>query len=135
MPTRCELIDAILFELLGWTKEDVMKMWNWISAIGVTIEFVGFAILAIEVYRTLNSDILDNLQVVAEKSAADSMVVDDESGLHFDGGQIGKLIEQINVRQVSLRSRKSLIRIGAIISAVGCIGQIVGSFGQAWTAN
>ncbi len=112
-----------------------MKMWNWISAIGVTIEFVGFAILAIEVYRTLNSDILDNLQVVAEKSAADSMVVDDESGLHFDGGQIGKLIEQINARQVSLRSRKSLIRIGAIISAVGCIGQIVGSFGQAWTAN
>ncbi|MCC8966155.1 hypothetical protein H8A95_28485 [Bradyrhizobium sp. Pear76] len=110
-------------------------MWNWISAIGVSVEFAGFVILAIEVYRTLNSDILENLEIVAEKSATDSMIVDDETDLHFGGGQIGKLIEQINARQASLRSRKNLIRIGAIISAVGCIGQIVGSFGQAWTAN
>lgn len=108
-------------------------MWNWIAAVGVTIEFAGFATLAVELVRTLRSDILDSVKITRKRTALDKIVVSDgdNAGIALVGGQLEELIKQINSRQSALRGRMTLIVIGAGISAFGCAMQIVGSFGQA----
>jgi hypothetical protein len=122
---------AMTFGPLG----ELSKMWNWIAAFGVTIEFLGFATLAVEIVRTLKSDILDNVKITRKRTTLNRMVVsdgvEDEAGIALEGGQLEELIKQINSRQSALRERMQLIMIGAGATAIGCAMQVVGSFGQA----
>lgn len=118
----------------NWALTDA----NWIAAFGVLIEFVGFSTLGFELWRTLSSDIFDNIEITQQTGTADRIEVwdgADDGRLDLVGGQLGKLIEQINARQSGFRDRTTLIVIGLAFSAVGCFLQIIGSFGQALAAK
>jgi hypothetical protein len=48
-----------------------------------------------------------------------------------EGGRIGKLLDHIKSREAELRKRMDLIIRGVAVTAIGCLMQMVGSFGQA----
>lgn len=114
-------------------------MWaNWVGAFGVLIEFVGFWTLAYELYQASKSTILETLDLAAEKSDFDRIVLSDAEGepdglghSAVEGGRIGKLLDHIKSREAELRKRMDLIIRGVAVTAIGCLMQMVGSFGQA----
>jgi hypothetical protein len=111
-------------------------MWNWISAFGVLIEFVGFGTLACELWQTTQTSIVEAVDLASETSAFDSLVIYDGSdgepgGAEIIGGAIGKQLDALKRAEANLHERMGLIMRGVVISAVGALLQVIGSFGQA----
>jgi hypothetical protein len=113
-----------------------MHIANWISAAGNAIEIAGFAFLAIELMKTNTSAIVENGEMRSLDVAADCLIgyeSDDgkAGGLRFEGGVLGKLIDNINARQLELTKSKVLINKGLKWTGIGIVVQFVGSLGQA----
>ncbi|OKO69892.1 hypothetical protein [Bradyrhizobium sp. NAS96.2] len=116
-----------------------MQMWNWISAVGVLIEFVGFGMLAWDLWRSARESIEEANAIAAEKSDLGSMIIrdgiGDVAGTSFNSGALGKLIEARKSDAAKWQTRVLLIARGVSISAFGAALQVVGGFGQAWVGS
>lgn len=112
-------------------------MWNWIAAFGVLIELFGFGTLAYELWQTSKAEIIETAELSKLTSAFDRITVFDgpEGHASIEGGVIGRQLEALKAGEIKLRERMILIARGAIISAIGCVLQVVGSFGQALGLN
>jgi len=112
-------------------KEDAM--WNWISAFGVLVELFGFGTLAYELWRTGQANIVDTVDLAGENTAFETVLISDgpDGRAEMEGGILGKQIAALRGSELKLRERMTLIIRGVVISAIGCLMQVVGSFGQA----
>jgi hypothetical protein len=126
-------------------------MWNWISAIGVTIEFAGFALLAWDLWKTTNQEVLEAAQLSRERVDFKTLVVEEDDvdprryvdggappnqgGGRFEGGILDLLLGQRREDILKIYAKLAVIRVGVSISAVGAALQVVGSFGQALHPN
>jgi len=111
-------------------------MWNWISAVGVLIELVGFTTLAYDLWVTTKAEIAETTDLANEPYAAKSLMVwegddQDEGGIMIAGGKIGKQIEALKNNLKTQRKRMRVVIRGVLISGFGCLLQLVGSLGQA----
>jgi hypothetical protein len=120
-----------------------MNAWpQWVGAIGIFIEFIGFAILGFELMQT-NKKALDEAKLLAaQRSLFDTLALDfgsisdpSSGSTLVEGGILGHLIESIPRREAEAARSRTMILTGVSVSAIGVVFQIVGAFGQAWPTN
>jgi hypothetical protein len=110
---------------------------NIAAAVGVTVEFVGFGILAYELVQTNQTAVADAKELAAEKSAFDTLTVCEndtkrgEGGTNIEGGALGAMMAQNQRREAQLAKSTRVIWCGVGITAFGSILQVIGGIGQA----
>ena len=110
---------------------------NIAAAVGVTVEFVGFGILAYELVQTNRTAVADAKELAAEKSALTRLTVWEndtkggEGGIDIEGGALGAIMAQNQRREDQLARSTRVIRWGVGITAFGSILQVIGGIGQA----
>jgi hypothetical protein len=110
---------------------------NLAAAVGVTVEFVGFGILAYELVQTNKAAVADAKELAAEKSAFDTLIVRDndpkggEAGTDIKGGALGAMMAQNRRREAQLAKSTRVIWYGVAITAFGSFLQVIGGIGQA----
>lgn len=115
-----------------------MVLSTWVAAIGVTIEFAGFGILAYELKKTNKSAIVEAKGYKEQRSDFERIVitVPDKKGekgsASIEGALIGDLIKNMKAREDDLERSRALIVRGIQVTAAGAFLQVLGSFSQAW---
>jgi hypothetical protein len=110
---------------------------NLVAAVGVTVEFVGFGVLAYELVQTNRTAVVDAKELAAEKSAFDTLTVwdgDSKGGsgrTEIEGGALGAMMVQNRRREAQLAKSTRAIMWGVAITAFGSLLQIIGGIGQA----
>lgn len=110
---------------------------NIAAAVGVTVEFVGFGILAYELVQTNQTAVADAKELAAEKSAFERLTLwdsDAEGGkgrTDIEGGALGAMMAQNQRREAQLAKSTRVIWCGVGFTAFGSILQVIGGIGQA----
>jgi hypothetical protein len=110
---------------------------NLVAAAGVTVEFVGFGILAYELVQTNRTAVVDAKELAAEKSAFSTLSLWDSDskggGGHteIEGGALGAMLAQNQRREAQLAKSTRVIWWGVAITAIGSLLQVTGGIGQA----
>ena len=111
---------------------------NRVAAISMTIEFVGFGLLAYELNKTNKSAIVEAKGYQEQRSDFESIVISEpnkkgeKGSSSIAGGLIRDLIKNMKAREADLERSRALIVRGIQVTAAGAFLQVLGSFGQAW---
>jgi hypothetical protein len=115
---------------------------QWVGAIGILIEFVGFIILGYELLQTSRAALDEAKRLAAEKSLFETLAIDEgtisdptSGSAKVQGGLLGYMVDSIPRREAEAGRSRRMIIGGIAISGLGVFFQIAGAFGQAWLSN
>lgn len=110
-------------------------MWNWISEAGLIVEFVGFGLLAYDLWDTTQKAARDHTEVAAKDETFSAISFDDATGGDILGGKLEALLNLYKLREKEWTHRLATVLRGIFVTAVGAALQVIGGFGQALAAH